>query len=93
MVIYDSTIAAGKGEGVYIEAVATELKSPREIKFAHQLLQKRHKPASYWKLNQVHGNAPIRLYKAKPKRIWVNGEGAVDDTYIDTKTEVKPDLL
>ena len=88
LVIYDSTVAAGKGEGVYIEAIATELEHSQEIECAHYLLETRHQPASYWRLEEVQGNAPIRLYKAKPKKVWMNTEGEVDGHYIDTRIEV-----
>ena len=88
LVIYDSTVAAGKGEGVYIEAIAAELENPQEIEFAHRLLESRHRPASYWRLDQVQGNAPIRLYKATPKKVWMNSEAEVDGHYIDTRVEI-----
>jgi len=88
LVIYDSTVAAGQGEGVYIEAAAAALEDPEKIMHAHQLLEVRHQPASYWKLEQVQGSAPIRLYKAVPEKVWMNGEGEVNGHYIDTRVEV-----
>lgn len=91
LVIYDSTVATGQGEGVYVEATAAALENPQEIMSAHRLLKVRHLPASYWKPEQVRGDAPIRLYKAVPKRVWMNGEGEVDGHYIDIRVEV--DLL
>src|SRR5579863_8059693 len=51
LVIYDSTVEAGAGEAVYIEASAIELADPAEIKIAHKLLQDRH-AVPYWKLNE-----------------------------------------
>ena len=68
LVIYDSTIPAGQGEGVYIEATAAELQDSQEIAHAHQLLQAR-RPVPYWPLEQVQGNGPARLYKAIPKHV------------------------
>ena len=87
LVIYDSTVATGTGEGVYIDATATELKDPKEIKFAHHLLRTRHS-VPYWKIEQVQGSTLIRLYKAKPKRVWMNTGQEVDGTYIDTRIEI-----
>src|SRR3989338_1658716 len=58
LVIYDSTVPPGKGEGVYIKATAAELSNPKEIEFAHKLLWDRH-IVPYWKLEQVQGDAPI----------------------------------
>lgn len=86
-VIYDSTVPPGTGEGVYIEAVAEELKDINEIKFAHNLLWDRH-IVPYWKLEQVQGDASIRLYKAIPKRVWMKTGEEKDGHYIDTRTEV-----
>lgn len=88
LVIYDSNAAPGTGEGVYIKAIATEMDNPKEIEFAHKLLSDRH-IAPYWKLEQVQGNRPIRLYKAVPQKVWINTEGEVDGNYIDTRTEIE----
>ncbi len=86
-VIYDSTAPAGKGKGVYIKATATELDDPEEINLAHRLICDRH-IAPYWKLAQVQGGAPIRLYKATPEKVWINGGGEENGHYIDTRIEV-----
>lgn len=88
LVIYDSTVGPGKGEGVYIKATAEELNDPKEIEMAHKLLWDRH-VVPYWKLEQVQGKAPVRLYKATPEKVWMNGEGEVDGNYIDIRVEVK----
>jgi len=90
LVIYDSTIGPGKGEGVYIKATAEELTDQKEIKIAHKLLWDRH-VVPYWKLEQVQGTAPIRLYKSTPEKIWVNDGGEINGNYIDIRIEV--DLL
>ena len=86
--IYDSTIAPGKGEGVYIEAEAAPLKDLSEIERAHQLISTRHQ-VPYWKLEQVHGDTPIHLYKAVPSRVWMNDEGENSGHYIDTRLELR----
>ncbi len=88
LVVYDSTAPAGKGEGVYIKAVAKELDDPKEIEFAHKLLWDRH-IVPYWKLEQVQGDTPVRLYKAVPEKVWVNGEGEENGHYIDTRVKIK----
>lgn len=87
LVIYNSTVRPGTGEGVYIQARCVELSNAREIAFAHKLIQDRRSPISYWKLEQFHEGAPIRLYKATPEKIWVNGNDSIDGTYIDTRVE------
>ena len=88
LVIYDSTVPAGKGEGVYIRAAAKELEDPQEIEFAHRLLTERH-IAPYWKLEEVQGGGPIRLYKAVPEKFWMNADGEKDGHYIDVRVEVR----
>lgn len=88
LIIYDSTVWPGKGEGVYIKATAEELNDSKEIEVAHKLLWDRH-VVPYWRLEQVQGDAPIRLYKAIPEKVWMNGEGEVDGNYIDIRVEVK----
>jgi nitroimidazol reductase NimA-like FMN-containing flavoprotein (pyridoxamine 5'-phosphate oxidase superfamily) len=87
LVIYDSTVAAGSGAGVYVKAKAVELTDMQEIRKAHKLLWDRH-VVPFWKIEQVYGDAPIRLYKASPEKFWMNGEGEVKGNYIDTRVEV-----
>ncbi|MES2006662.1 MAG: pyridoxamine 5'-phosphate oxidase family protein [Patescibacteria group bacterium] len=88
LVIYDSTVPAGEGEGVYVKATAQEIVDPQEIEFAHSLLQKR-RPVPYWKLEEVQGNGPIRLYKAVPEKIWMNDGERVNGTYVDSRKEIE----
>lgn len=88
--IYDSTVPAGEGEGVYIQAVANEVKDSEEIKKAHTLLQNR-RPVPYWRLDQMRGDGPVRVYKAVPQKVWMNGEAEKDGDYIDTRIEVNID--
>jgi nitroimidazol reductase NimA-like FMN-containing flavoprotein (pyridoxamine 5'-phosphate oxidase superfamily) len=87
LVIYDSTIPAGEGEGVYVKAIASELTDPDEITKAHQLLQSR-RPVPYWTLDQMQPDSPVRVFKAVPVKTWMNGEGEVDGTYVDNRVEI-----
>ncbi len=87
IVIFNSTAKPGSGEGVYIRAVAQEVKDESEIRKAHKLLWGKH-VVPYWKIEQFFGNTPIRMYKAVPKKIWMNGEGRVDTHYVDTRDDV-----
>jgi len=88
LVIYDSTIEAGKGEGVYVKAVVTELVEPDEVAMAHKFVQDR-RPTWYWKLEQFSGKTPLQMFKAVPMQIWMNDDGEKDGHYIDIRTEVK----
>jgi general stress protein 26 len=88
IIIYDSTVTPGDGAGVYIKAIAKEITDSQEIAFAHKLIWDRH-VVPYWKLEEVQGDAPIRLYKAIPEKVWMNGEGEKDGHYIDTRVEIQ----
>lgn len=87
LVIYDSTVPAGTGEGVYIRASAAEVTEPSEVAAAHRLLRDR-RPVPFWKPDDIGGDAPIRLFKAVPDRVWMNDDGEVNGTYIDKRTAV-----
>ncbi|HVF69938.1 MAG TPA: pyridoxamine 5'-phosphate oxidase family protein [Xanthomonadales bacterium] len=87
LVIYDSTVEAGTGKGVYVKAKAKELENPEDIALAHNLLQSR-RPVPFWKIEQVQGDTPIRLYKAIPEKFWVNEDGDKDGNYIDIREEI-----
>lgn len=85
--VYDSTVPAGEGEGVYIQAIAEEVTDLEEIKKAHELLQSR-RPVPYWRLEQMNGKGVVRIYKAVPQKMWMNDEGEKGGDYIDTRNEL-----
>lgn len=88
LVIYDSTVPEGAGEGVYVQAKAYALVDDEEIQHALNCLDERvgKKPHSP---NQFLGNKPRRVYKAIPEKFWVNGDGEVKGNYIDIRMEIK----
>ena len=73
LVIYDSTVPEGTGEGVYIEATAAALSDPAEIAEALRNMARR--------VGKQFGPETDRLlearlqcvYRATPQRVWVNG--------------------
>jgi nitroimidazol reductase NimA-like FMN-containing flavoprotein (pyridoxamine 5'-phosphate oxidase superfamily) len=87
LVIYDSTIGAGMGEGVYIKAKAHEISDPEEVKNAFKLLKDRHE-VTFWDFAAVENNGPIRLYKAIPQQVWMNDNGQKNGHYVDIRTEI-----
>ena len=93
LVIYDSTVPEGTGEGVYIQAKAYELSDEKEIKHALSYLDGRvnKKKDPKTRVAEFQGDKPRRLYKALPEKVWVNGEGNINGNYIDKRIEV--DLL
>jgi general stress protein 26 len=88
LVIYNSTVPSGTGEGVYIKASAQQLVDPSEIKNAFELLKNRHE-APFWEFEAVQESGPIRLFKAVPQKFWMNDDGKKDGFYIDIRTEIK----
>lgn len=75
LVIYDSTAKEGTGEGVYIQAEATELDEDEEIMAARRVTQMRK-----GQLDEMTRDEPIkftgssvrRVYKAVPRKAWMN---------------------
>ncbi|HET9850596.1 MAG TPA: pyridoxamine 5'-phosphate oxidase family protein [Candidatus Saccharimonadales bacterium] len=86
--IYDSTVPAGEGEGVYIKAKAQELSSPADRRFAHNLLQAR-RIIPFWKEEYFSDESPIALYKAVPEKVWVNDGQKINGVYEDIRKEVR----
>jgi uncharacterized protein YhbP (UPF0306 family) len=69
IVIFNSTAHEGKADGVYFEAVASELSDWEEIRHAMEILDKRVKVDEYRIVDQsqVTGQATWRIYRAKPQ--------------------------
>lgn len=90
IVIYDSTVPEGTGEGVYIKAKAYELDDEKELKHALKYLDGRvnKKKDPKTRLAEFQGDKPRRVYKAIPEKIWINGEGDFNGNYIDIRMEV-----
>lgn len=70
IVVYDSTMPEGTGEGVYIEATACEVTDPSEI----QQIVDLQNGDMCCEAEQVSGDAIHRFYKAVPKEVWVNDD-------------------
>ncbi len=87
IVIYDTNDPEGTGEGVYIEAQASELNDEQEItealKFFYGRKNKETRPASTFL-----GNSPRRLYKAVPEKVWMNTYQKIHGQGIDGKIEI-----
>lgn len=95
IVIYDSTVPEGDGEGVYIEAKAVEVSDPEEI-----LRIRRIKKGEDYQgpSGEFLGEAIRRMYKAVPKRVWMNDAEVKDGVFIrdyrvDISLETIRDLL
>ena len=85
--IYDSTVPAGTGFGVYLEGKAYELRNPKEmlIGIAEIYCREKRKPRD---VVEFLKKFPRRIYKFVPKKIYVNGDGEIDGNFIDVRTEL-----
>lgn len=90
IVMYDSTVPEGDGEGVYFEAKACELNDPQEIRYARRLAKGPGKDAP----DNFMGDAVRRVYKAVLQRAWMNDAEIKDGTFVrDYRVEVSLDEL
>lgn len=87
LVIYDSTVAPGNGEGVYVKGIAEQLTEPAKIEQIFNLLKDRHQTV-FWDPAAVGEAGPIRLYKVTPQQAWMNDGDQKDGHYIDIRTEI-----
>ena len=78
IVIYDSTVPEGKGEGVYIQASVTELSDPEEIRMVRQIKKGKDLDAP----DDFMGHAIRRVYKATPQKVWMNDAEIKDGKFI-----------
>lgn len=85
--IFDSRVPEGAGEGVFIEAEATELNDPAEIEHAMRHHYGR-KSAPMRPLEAFTGDSPRRMYQATPKRVWINLDSEMKGDHIDTRKEI-----
>jgi uncharacterized protein YhbP (UPF0306 family) len=74
LVIYNSTVPEGTGEGVYIKAVVSELNEPESILAAKAVLDKRVGKEKERDATDYGGDAVLRGYKATPLQVWMNDD-------------------
>lgn len=85
--LYDSTVPAGTGVGVYMEGNAHEISNLTEAIHAlktHYGREKR-KPRD---VVEFMKKFPRRAYKFMPKKVWVNVDGEVNGNFVDKRVEV-----
>lgn len=85
--IYDSTVAPGTGWGVYIRGTAKIIEDKAEVKKIFEMMKKRHDD-SFWPIETMSGDGPIRFYKATKEHIWMNDGDKVADTYVDVRRQL-----
>ena len=90
LVIYDSTVPEGTGEGVYLKAKAHALTDEKEIQNGLAILSKRvGKNPNKHEASEFLGDYPRRVYKAVPEKIWMNDDGDIKGNYIDIRVELE----
>ena len=88
MVVFDSTVPPGTGQGVYMTATAEQLIDPAAIEhglgvFSRESVRQGDKE---WGLDRVTGDARLRLYRAS-----VHDCSILDpDVPLDVRVEVRP---
>lgn len=87
LVIYDSTVPAGTGIGVYLTGNAELLTNDSEKKFAHEILKSRRAPTSFHDY-QEYNTGPYGLYRVTPSRVMMNTESNRLGSYVDKKVVI-----
>ena len=87
LVIYDSTVPEGTGEGLYVKATAKELEKVEELEKALSLLYERKTYKRDW--SEFTGDYPRRVYKATPEQAWMNSDDKINGHFIDKRVEIK----
>lgn len=95
LVIYNSTVPEGTGEGVYIKATASELNDPEEILAAKAVLDERVGKGKERNAENYMGDAVLRGYKATALQVWMNDDDKDENgNYVrDIRVEVALDEL
>lgn len=95
LVIYNSTVPVGTGEGVYVKATVSELNAPEEILAAKAVLDERVGKEKERNAENYIGNAVLRGYKATAVQVWMNDDDKDENgNYVrDIRVEVPLDEL
>jgi general stress protein 26 len=91
IVIYDSTVPEGDGEGVYIQANVEQVIDPEEI-----LKVRRIKKGSHFEQSpdSFLGDSIRYMYKAVPQKVWMNDAEVNDGVFIkDFRVEISLEVL
>lgn len=90
LAIYDSTVPEGAGEGVYVEARAAALDDKTEYDQAMALMARRTGKQLGPETERLLNERIQRVYRATPKRVWMNGfELDENGCYLrDTRVEI-----
>ena len=89
MVVFDSTVPPGTGQGVYMTATAVQLTDPAAIEHGISVFSResvRQGAEEEWRADRVTGEARLRLYRAN-----VHEYSILDpDVPFDVRVDVRP---
>lgn len=85
--IYDSTVPAGTGVGLYFSGKAKELVNPVEMIIGITEMYKRskHKVRA---VREFLSHFPRRVYRFSPEKAWINGDSDIKENFIDIREEL-----
>lgn len=86
--ICDTTTPWGIGNGVYIQANASELVDKNDIQHALTILDKRS-PKTSGIVAAFMNDSQRRIYKAVPKKVWINIDEGINGHFIDKRLEIQ----
>jgi nitroimidazol reductase NimA-like FMN-containing flavoprotein (pyridoxamine 5'-phosphate oxidase superfamily) len=92
LVIYDSSVPWGRGEGVYIQGEAAEVTALDEITKACRLRKERISDAKQPPKDFL-ADKPRSIYKATARKAWVNKDGQVNGYFVDQRVEIDLEAL
>lgn len=88
MVVFDSTVLPGSGQAVYMTASAEELTDPDSIERGIAVFSREsvRQEAGQLGVDEVTGEARLRLYRARVKEYWILDP----DSPFDVRVGVRP---
>lgn len=84
--VYDSGVAWGKGEGVYIQGTVNTLEDKKDITEALDYLNARSSKVS--SAAEFMNDNPRRIYELTPEKIWINADSEINGKFIDTRERI-----
>lgn len=90
--IYDSTVPAGTGVGIYFSGMAKELTNPIEMIIGMKAVYSREKHKMK-AIKEFLTHYPRRVYKFIPDKVWINGDSDINGNFIDIREELNLDKI
>ncbi|WP_407565024.1 pyridoxamine 5'-phosphate oxidase family protein [Streptomyces sp. 184] len=90
-VVYDSSVPVGAGRAVYVGATAEEVPAEQLTAACDEAFaDTAESGVRQFRPDEVSGDAPLRLYRARPTRyeVHVPGRDPKNETGIDTRREI-----